>query len=219
MTRCARQIGLRASPGISTSTAMPEVQNTPTSADPALHSELSAEALRVLHTVVEELPDACERLRYVQQMTEQAANKVLNLVEKAQDDAGEVGKKGQDLAEALERLAAAEDMSVDRARAMMRLCAAYARQAGGFAEREQSLHTELMLAQGFQDLSGQVINKVIGMLDRVESPLQQLLASSEPPVAPAEASEGSAVALEGVQTPDKALKQDDVDDLLASLGF
>ncbi|MDL5032607.1 protein phosphatase CheZ [Pelomonas sp. APW6] len=188
--------------------------------DQALHSELSAEALRVLHKVVEELPDACERLRYVQEMTEQAANKVLNLVEKAQSDAGEVARKGQDLAEALERLASSDDMSVDRARAMMRLCAAYARQASGFGEREQGLHTELMLAQGFQDLSGQVINKVIGMLDRVESPLQQLLASSEPPAAAEEASvAGSSAALEGVQTPDKALKQDDVDDLLASLGF
>ena len=189
--------------------------------DAALHSELSSEALRVLHKVVEELPDACERLRYVQEMTEQAANKVLNLVEKAQGDAGEVGKKGQDLAEALERLASSEDMSVDRARAMMRLCAAYARQASGFAEREQGLHTELMLAQGFQDLSGQVINKVIGMLDRVENPLQQLLASSEPPAAAEEEGSvaGSSAALEGVQTPDKALKQDDVDDLLASLGF
>ncbi|MGM9513551.1 protein phosphatase CheZ [Roseateles sp. DB2] len=199
---------------------MSEVQTRPApAADQALHSELSAEALRVLHKVVEELPDACERLRYVQQMTEQAANKVLNLVEKAQDDASEVGKKGQDLAEALERLASSDDMSVDRARAMMRLCAAYARQAGGFAEREQALHTELMLAQGFQDLSGQVINKVIGMLDRVESPLQQLLASSEPPVLAEEAAPGAGATLEGVQTPDKALKQDDVDDLLASLGF
>lgn len=219
MPGCARQMGLGASSGINNSTAMSEVQNRPVSADPALHSELSVEALRVLHTVVEELPDACERLRYVQQMTEQAANKVLNLVEKAQDDAAEVGKKGQDLAESLERLAASEDMSVERARAMMRLCAAYARQAGGFAGREQALHTELMLAQGFQDLSGQVINKVIGMLDRVESPLQQLLASSEPPVAVEDSAAGTGAALEGVQTPDKALKQDDVDDLLASLGF
>ena len=199
---------------------MPEDQTCPESTlDQALHSELSAEALRVLHKVVEELPDACERLRYVQQMTEQAADKVLSLVEKAQEDAGEVGKKGRDLAEALERLAASEDMGVERARAMMRLCAGYARQAAGFAEREQSLHTELMLAQGFQDLSGQVINKVIGMLDRVELPLQQLLASSEPPVAGDAVAAGSSGALEGVQTPDKALKQDDVDDLLASLGF
>ncbi len=201
-------------------TTSTEQRRPASSVDQSLHSELSAEALRVLHKVVEELPDACERLRYVQQMTEQAATTVLTLVEKAQDDAGEVGSKGQELAEALERLASSEDMSVVRARAMMRLCAAYARQAGGFAERSQLLHTELMLAQGYQDLSGQVINKVIGMLVRVENPLQQLLASSEPPVVAEEAGAiGSGAALAGVQTPDKALKQGDVDDLLASLGF
>lgn len=198
--------------------AMAEQAATGERAFDPLRSELSADALRVLHTVVEELPDACERLRYVQQMTEQAANKVLGLVEKAQDDAEEVRKKGLELSASLDRLAQSPDLSPERARVMMRLCAAYAAQAAGFAERERSLHTEIMMSQDFQDLSGQVINKVISMLDRAETPLEHLLSSSEPP-ASEQPEAGTATALAGVQTPDKALKQDDVDDLLASLGF
>ena len=70
------------------------------------------------------------------------------------------------------------------------------------------------MSQDFQDLSGQVINKVSRMLERAEPPLKDLIQSLPAPVEAAAPEE-----LGGVQTPDKALKQDDVDDLLASLGF
>ena len=70
------------------------------------------------------------------------------------------------------------------------------------------------MSQDFQDLSGQVINKVSKMMERAEPPLRDLMNSLPAPVEPIAPPE-----LGGVQTPDKALKQDDVDDLLASLGF
>jgi chemotaxis protein CheZ len=160
------------------------------------------------------LPDARERLAYVRSMTEQAATKVLTLVESAAEDAEGVRKKGRALSDALNRLALSNNISQDRARALMKLCAAYAADAASFAAREKSLHTEIMMAQDFQDLSGQVINKVSKMLERAEPPLQELIASMPVVAAGPESTE-----LGGVQTPDKALKQDDVDDLLASLGF
>lgn len=178
---------------------------------------LQPEAVHALQQLVQELPDACERLAYVRQMTEQAANKVLNLVETAQDDAEQVRRQGSDLSDTLQRLALDPELSLERARSLMKLCAAYAATAASFAAREKSLHTELMMAQDFQDLSGQVINKVVRMLERSEQPLEHLLEELQA-CGPAAASPEPAV-LEGVQTPDKALKQDDVDDLLASLGF
>ena len=129
-------------------------------------------------------------------------------------DALNLRKKGRELSDALNRLALSSNISPDRARALMKLCAAYASDAASFAAREKSLHTEIMMSQDFQDLSGQVINKVSRMLERAEPPLKDLVASL-----PAPASAASSAELGGVQTPDKALKQDDVDDLLASLGF
>ncbi len=174
---------------------------------------LTATEHQALHKLSQELPDACERLDYVKRMTDQAASKVLGIVEAAQGDAEAVRRQGQELSESLQRLAAAPDLSVERARAMMRLCAAYAAGAAGFADRVRGLQTDIMMAQDFQDLSGQVINKVLGMLRPAEEPLQQLLAAHEPPVAAAEEQ------LAGVQTPDKALQQDDVDALLAEMGF
>jgi chemotaxis protein CheZ len=154
-----------------------------------------AGAHQALHKLSQELPDACERLDYVKRMTDQAASKVLTLVDAAQDDA------------------VSQDLTVERARAMMRLCAAYAASAAGFAERVKGLQTEIMMAQDFQDLSGQVINKVLGMLRPAEAPLQELLAQFEAAEPAAEEQ------LAGVQTPDKALQQDDVDALLAEMGF
>lgn len=77
----------------------------------------------------------------------------------------------------------------------------------------QAWASELLLSQDFQDLSGQVVNKVLGLFGQLESALPPLLpASAETVATPTDE-------LAGVQTPDKALKQDDVDDLLASLGF
>jgi len=182
--------------------------------DASIQTLIRADAAQILHSVVDELPDARERLLYVRSMTEQAATKVLNLVEAAQEDAEAVRKKGRELSDALNRLALSSNISQERARALMKLCAAYAADAASFAAREKSLHTEIMMSQDFQDLSGQVINKVSRMLERAEPPLQDLIASLPAPTVEAAPQE-----LHGVQTPDKALKQDDVDDLLASLGF
>lgn len=182
--------------------------------DASIQTQIKAEAAQVLKGVAAELPDARERLAYVRSMTEQAATKVLNLVEAAQEDAEAVRKKGRELSDALNRLALSTNISQERARALMKLCAAYAADAASFAAREKSLHTEIMMSQDFQDLSGQVINKVTKMLERAEPPLNDLIASM-PHAADAVETEH----LTGVQTPDKALKQDDVDDLLASLGF
>ncbi|MDY0743196.1 protein phosphatase CheZ [Paucibacter sp. R3-3] len=181
-----------------------------------------AAAPAVLQQLVHELPDACERLAYVRKMTEQAATTVLELVERAQDDAEQVRRQGADLSEMLGRQALSQELTLERARSMLKLCAAYAATAAGFAERERSLHTELMMAQGFQDLSGQVINKVVKLLERSEQPLVEVLAGLPNAMAATMAAEAAVEqdqSLEGVQTPDKALQQDDVDDLLASLGF
>jgi chemotaxis protein CheZ len=84
------------------------------------------------------------------------------------------------------------------------------------------------MAQDFQDLSGQVIKKVIDIITRTEMQLVHLLLDSAPEsaatVAAAEKMQPLPVnadthVLEGPQTADTALQQNDVDDLLASLGF
>jgi len=151
---------------------------------------LTQEALGAIQVAAHELPDACERLLYVKQMTEQAANKVFALIDQLQADA-----------QVLRGLAAGPESA----------------ELLALADRQQALSTELMMSQEFQDLSGQVINKVVKLLESVERPLHQVLDHAGD--AATEAMPLDSGQLTGVQTPDKALQQDDVDDLLASLGF
>lgn len=171
-----------------------------------------------LRHAVREVPDACERLEYVGKMTEKAANRVLGLIDEAKPDCDEVRRRGLEIAEAMRRLADSPEIDPTRARVMMRMCADYAANAATFADRQNQVLTEVMMAQDFQDLSGQVIGKVMNILFRVEEELRHVLDAGELPE-PAASATGSTDALAGVQVPDRAMQQDDVDDLLASMGF
>ncbi len=191
-----------------------------------MHEALTVLGGNQLHSIVEEIPNARDRLAYVGKMTEDAANKVLTLVETAKPECDDLASRGVDLGESLARLAASPDMSVDKARGLMVVCGKFAHSTAKFAEGQGAVLSDIMMAQDFQDLSGQVIKKVIDIITRTEMQLVQLLVDSSPqaPSAGGRDSGSEPVTvdnhvLEGPQTADSALKQDDVDDLLASLGF
>lgn len=180
-----------------------------------------------LHDVVEEFPNARERLTHVGKMTENAANTVLNLVDAAKPECDDLAKRGEELGQSLARMAASDDLSIERARALMGVCGKFAERTAGFASKQANILSDIMMAQDFQDLSGQVIKKVIDIINRTELELVQLLVDSAPnqPVRVAETTEaaveftGETHQLQGPQAEEKALAQGDVDDLLASLGF
>jgi chemotaxis protein CheZ len=176
-----------------------------------------------LHNVVEEIPNARERLTHVGKMTENAANKVLNLVDAAKPECDDLAKRGEELGQSLARMAASDDLSIERARALMGVCGKFAERTAGFASKQADILSDIMMAQDFQDLSGQVIKKVIDIINRTEMQLVQLLMDSAPnqpekTVAVAEFT-GETHQLQGPQAEEKALGQSDVDDLLASMGF
>lgn len=140
-----------------------------------------------------DIPDARTRLDYVVQMTEDAAHKTLDMVEAAQQDC--------------ESLAAHAD-DPDRVR-----------------EIAAGLHktlTEVTLAQGYQDLTGQIIRKVTTLVQQVEGHLVHLLQASGAITATPNKRPANDAELAGPAIPGKdagnATSQDDVDDLLASLG-
>ena len=176
-----------------------------------------------LRRVIREMPDAIERLRYVGQKTEAAATEVLNVVDEAKAGCDERAARSDELSQSLERLLASPEMDLSRARAMMSLCVRQLGESAAFARRQDALLTRIMLAQDFQDLTGQVIRKVCDILTTAEEHLlhvqadgiveaQAAVAAAEPPAEPTRE-------LVGVQVPDKALQQTDVDDLLAEMGF
>ena len=194
-----------------------------------MHEALTVLGGNQLHAIMGEIPDARDRLAYVGKMTEDAANKVLTLVETAKPECDDLAKRGVELAHSLTRMAASEDLSVERAKGLLLVCGKFADRSAKFAEGQASALSDIMMAQDFQELSGQVIKKVIDIITRTEMQLVHLLIDSAPEsVAAAAAAAGKtpleAVSvdehrLEGPQTADNALQQNDVDDLLASLGF
>jgi chemotaxis protein CheZ len=150
---------------------------------------------------------------------------VLTLVEKAKPECNDLQTRGGQLHESLTRLAASPNMSVEVAQGMMLTCGKFAQSTAAFAEQQSEVLSDIMMAQDFQDLSGQVIQKVIDIITRTELQLVQLLVDSSPDAATQEKAEIQLAAtvdthvLSGPQTADNALQQSDVDDLLASLGF
>lgn len=190
-----------------------------------MHEALTILGSNQLSVIVKEIPNARDRLTYVGKMTEDAANKVLTLVEKAKPECDDLASRGIELGQSLSKMANTEDLSMERARALLGLCSKFADSTAKFAGNQADVLSDIMMAQDFQDLSGQVIKKVIDIITRTEIQLVQLLIDSAPPPE-GETGSGELVAvtvdnhvLEGPQTADTALQQNDVDDLLASLGF
>ena len=165
--------------------------------------------------LADELPDARDRLLHVGQMTDRAANKVLDLVDEAQLRCRPAAALAGNLSSRLAGLAEHPDLGVGEARAALAEAAAMLQQQVDEAQAHAASLSQIMMAQDFQDLSGQVIKKVVQIISHTEQQLRQLLAQSE----------GTAMAvlvfapLQGPQLPEKAVAQDEVDALMASLGF
>lgn len=172
-----------------------------------------------LHRIAHEIPDARDRLRYVGQMTETAAHKVLGLVEAAKPGCVHLAEHAQGCGRDLERLIDDPGAGAPLLRDGLRQVQVFVSAAAAHARQQERTLTDIMMSQDFQDLSGQVIKKVIEIINRTESQLLQLLTESAPEHVVAAVAAASGASLQGPMTPDKALKQNDVDDLLASMGF
>lgn len=173
-----------------------------------------------LQEVAEAIPDARQRLTYIAQMTEQAASRVLNATDIAKPIQGDLENNAAALQAKWDRLYSNE-LSVEEFKAL----ASETRNFLGHV-REGSRTTsaqllEIMMAQDFQDLTGQVIKKVVDMAQTLESQLLEVLIE----VAPAGVRgdrhaglmNGPVVNSEGRD--DVVTSQGQVDDLLESLGF
>ncbi|MDO1528372.1 protein phosphatase CheZ [Fulvimonas sp. R45] len=143
--------------------------------------------------VPDSVADARRHLHDVLDMSARAAHRSLDFAERMRPQA-----------EALQRNAAAL-LAADGADAA---ATALARQADGFAGQCREGLADMVLAQSWQDLSGQRIKKVAGFIGSVESSLLELvrltgaLAGGEAPVAAA-----------------KVSSQDEADRLLSEFGF
>jgi chemotaxis protein CheZ len=198
-----------------------------------LHDALNGFAVDSrMHSLAEsEIPDAKARLNHVIEMTEQSANRTLTAVEGTLPIAESLQHEANTLHEKWGRFRN-KDMNVAEFRDMSNEIDGFLAVTKENADRIHSNLSEVMMAQGFQDLTGQIIRRVISLVQEVEENLVELIRLSGGVEAQAQAvsdqrggEEGGIMRGVGPQVPgvdtggESVSGQDEVDDLLSSLGF
>ncbi|MFB9868703.1 protein phosphatase CheZ [Vreelandella sulfidaeris] len=173
------------------------------------------------------IPDANDRLNYVASMTEQAAERALNAVERAQplqdtldNDGAALNERWHTEAAKLTQVEGDPSLVADTQRYLSETLP----QATAATQKEL---LEIMMAQDFQDLTGQVIKKMVEVIKLIEEHLVQVLVENVPAITEGVQSEDHrdehAKLRNGPQVgqtkPDAVAGQDQVDDLLDELGF
>jgi chemotaxis protein CheZ len=198
----------------------------PVTASPEVFQQLGA-ITRMLHDTLQQLgvmprlqaaadglPDARSRLNYIANKTAQAAEKVLDSVDQAKQEHQRIAADTRKLAGAL---------IADPVRAVA--SGSVLNFVGDVEARTRQIDqhlTDIMLAQDFHDLTGQVVAKVVTLATDLEDSLLKLLVQVVPPeqrdkVVEAQGLQGPVV--EADSRSDVVKDQTEVDDLLASLGF
>lgn len=189
------------------------------------HNTEQAEALS-------KMGDASDRLGYVVQMTSKAANRTLDLVEDTMPMASRIKGDAEAIRKEWARLRRRE-MKPAEFRELYSRIDLFLDRLSVDSDKVYSSLSEILMAQDFQDLTGQVIQKVTSLVKEVEDSLVRLvvMASSvdeltgivhddlrkEQPAK--DINKGEGPQMNAAERADTVAGQDDVDDLLSSLGF
>ncbi len=206
-----------------------DTPETPSNSAPDVHQKIGL-LTRQLHDALNqlgyadklrgsagELPDAQNRLSYIARLTGEAAEKVLGRVEQAKTQHEYIAAETKRVLDALVKdpvAAVAKGEVYNHLVDMERVT----------KEADEHL-TEIMMAQDFHDLTGQVIARVVTLASTIEQQLVQLLVQTAPagyaPTAPQPTAREHlpGPVVDPKNTPDVVTDQSQVDDLLASLGF
>ena len=166
-----------------------------------------------LQQAADGLPDARSRLSYIAKKTGEAADKVLNSVDQAKAEHGRITAQTRSMAAAI----VADPVKAVASGAVIN----FVGEVEAATARIDGHLTDIMMAQDFHDLTGQVVAKVVALAVDLEDSLVKLLLQAAPPeqahkVDPSTL-HGPVVSPEG--RTDVVANQGEVDDLLASLGF
>jgi chemotaxis protein CheZ len=187
----------------------------------------------------EAVPDARDRLKYIATMTEQAAERVLSAIEVAKPMQEQLQKDAAELDARWEQWYAAP-IEREEVRALMNDTRTFLRGVPEVTTATNAQMLEIMMAQDFQDLTGQVIKKITEVVYLIEQQLLGVLIDNiaaerrEQFAATAAALVAEAEVISPTGSPESLLNgpqinpegkadvvqdQGQVDDLLASLGF
>ncbi|WKX25353.1 protein phosphatase CheZ [Tatumella ptyseos] len=167
------------------------------------------------------IPDARGRLTYVVEMTTQAANRVLTCVEQAQPEQDQLTYHAESLQKRWDEWFE-EPKSFEEAKSLVTSTREFLASIPAATGRTNQLLLEIMMAQDFQDLTGQVIKKMMHVVEQIETQLLMVLLDNIPDNARVSPTQKNSL-LNGPQIDTTAsgviANQSQVDDLLDSLGF
>jgi chemotaxis protein CheZ len=164
------------------------------------------------------IPDARDRLNYIATMTQAAAERVLNATEAAQPVVEKMEAGAKNLAGEWQKLFD-NKLDVDQFKQLAMQTHAYLVELPRQTRQTNASLTEIMMAQDFQDLTGQVIKKVMDVTQNLEKQLLELLVNHAPPTVKIDASLLNGPVVNAAGRTDVVTSQAQVDDLLESLGF
>lgn len=164
------------------------------------------------------IPDARDRLAYVATMTQQAAERVLNATDSAQPVVDKIGDEAKALSADWQKLFD-KQLDQEQFKQLVTRTHAYLVEVPKQTKVTNAYLTEIMMAQDFQDLTGQVIKKIIDVTQQMEQQLVTLLIETAPATAKIDSGllNGPVINAEGRS--DVVTSQAQVDELLESLGF
>lgn len=172
---------------------------------------------KALNEASSQIVDAQDRLEYVASLTEQAANKVLNTLDDGMPAQDVLQKKARAMEGRWNDLFAGK-LGIEEFKALAGDSKSFATAVSEATEAEKARLLDIMMAQDFQDITGQLIKKVVMITKTVEKELADLLRDNAPPPL-REKLQAKEPLMVGPSVPSVALDQDNVDDLLADLGF
>lgn len=187
----------------------------------ALHDNLRALGYdKLLEKAATTIPDTRDRLAYIAVMTEQAAVRALNAAELAKPIQDDLARDAGELSAVWQRLDERE-LDLGDFRQLVQRTRRYLEDLPQKTGATNAQLTEIIMAQDFQDLTGQVIKKITDMVQGLEHDMVQLLLDYIPPDKRAATTagliNGPAIGADGCN--DVVTSQNQVDELLESLGF
>lgn len=187
----------------------------------ALHESLRGLGLdKLIEKAASDIPDARDRLDYVARLSEQAAKRVLDATDAAGPVQDAIETRSAELSSSWQALLDNGASEAEwRALAQRTIAGLDESRAGAASTRGQLM--DIMMAQDFQDLTGQVIGRITGIAQNLEKQLVQVLIDFAPSEIKRELDNGL---LNGPQInpegkSEVVADQGQVDDLLDSLGF
>jgi chemotaxis protein CheZ len=166
-----------------------------------------------LGELTDSLPDARSRLSYIATKTGEAAERVLDLVDEAKAEQIQIEAKCRHMAIAI----VADPVKAALSGAVTQFVA----DTESAAARTDRYLTDIMIAQDFHDLTGQVVAKVVKLATEIEAQLVKLLVqtTSGDRVPSLDPTLLHGPVVNPAARPDAVANQQQVDELLGSLGF